>query len=95
MGGARPAFKLKSAVDDARARAQAAQRLDDPREATSEVVAGTAIEPHLRAVLARNDAEAIVLDFVQPLAAGWQLVSFGGEARRDEAGRDGTLQHVD
>ena len=52
------------------------QRLDDEREATSEVVAGTAVEPHLRAAPARNDAEAIVLDFVQPLAAGGQLYQF-------------------
>jgi hypothetical protein len=29
-----------------------------------EIVAGTAVEPHLRAVLAGNDAEAIVLDFM-------------------------------
>jgi len=56
-------------IDDAGARAQASQRLDDQREAAREVIAGTAVEPHLRAVLAGNDAEAIVLDLVQPLAA--------------------------
>jgi hypothetical protein len=33
------------------------------------VSAGTAIEPHPRAVLAGNDAEAVVLDLLQPLAA--------------------------
>jgi len=49
----------------------------------------------LRAVLAGNDAEAIVLDLVQPLAAGRQLIDFGWKARRDEPGRQGTLQHVD
>ena len=59
-----------------------------------EVIARTAIEPHLRAVLARNNAEAIVLDFVQPLAARRQLIGFGWEARRDEAGRQGTLRHA-
>jgi hypothetical protein len=31
---------------------------------------------------------------VQPLAAGWQFVGFGWEARRNEPGRQGTLQHV-
>jgi hypothetical protein len=31
---------------------------------------------------------------VQPLAAGRQLVGFGRKARRDEPGREGTLQHV-
>jgi hypothetical protein len=35
-----------------------------------------------------------VLDFVQPLAAGRQFIGFGWEARRDEAGREGTLQHA-
>jgi hypothetical protein len=54
-----------------------------------EVAAGTAVQPHLRTGLAGNDAEAVVLDLVQPLAAGWQLVGFGWEARRDEPGREG------
>jgi hypothetical protein len=35
-----------------------------------------------------------VLDFVQPLAAGGQVVGLCGEARRDEPGREDTLQHV-
>jgi hypothetical protein len=51
-----------------------------------------AVEPHLRAGLAGDDAEAIMLDFVQPLAAGRQLIGFGGEARRDEPGRQDTLK---
>src|SRR5262249_30734700 len=57
------------AVDNAGARAQACQRLNYQREAMGEVIAGTAVEPHLRASLAGNDAEAVVLDLVQPLAA--------------------------
>ena len=32
---------------------------------------------------------------MQPLAAGRQLVGFDWEARRDEPGREGTLQHVE
>ena len=76
------------AVDDAGARAQACQSLHDQREATGEVVARTAIEPHPLAVLAGNDAEAIVLDLVQPLAAGRQFISFGRKARRDEPGQE-------
>jgi len=43
------------AVDNAGARAQAGQSLDDQREAAGEIVAGTAVEPHLRAGLAAND----------------------------------------
>ncbi len=57
-------------VDDAGARAQTGQRLNDQREAVGEVVARTAIEPYLRASLAGNDAEAVMFDFMQPLAAG-------------------------
>src|SRR5262249_58868883 len=36
---------------DAGARAQAGERINDQREATGEVVAGAAVEPHLRASL--------------------------------------------
>jgi len=83
------------AVDDAGARAQAAQRLDNQREAMGEVIAGTAIEPHLRTFLASDDPKTVVLDLMQPIAAGGQFVGFGWKARRDEASREGTLQHVD
>src|SRR5262245_41518635 len=57
------------AIDDARARAQACQRLNDQREAAGEVVARTAVQPHLCAVFAGNDAEAVMFDFVQTLVA--------------------------
>jgi hypothetical protein len=49
----------------------------------------------LSASLAGNDAEAVVLDFMQPLAARRQFVGFGWETRRDKPGREGTLQHAD
>jgi hypothetical protein len=55
------------AVDDAGARAQAGQCLDDQREAIGEIIAGAAVEPHLRAVLSGDDSKAIVLDLMQPL----------------------------
>ena len=48
---------------------EADECLDDQREAAGEVIAGPDVEPHLRALLAGNDAEAVVLDLVQPLAA--------------------------
>src|SRR5262245_14116559 len=83
------------AVDDAGAGAQAGQRLDDQREAMGEVITRTAVEPHLRVLLAGNDAEAVMLDFMQPLAAAGQLIGFGWETRRDEPGREGTPQHVE
>src|SRR5262249_12619449 len=55
---------------------------------------GVAIDAHdadhradVRASLAGNDAEAVVLDLMQPIAFGW-------EARRDGPGREGThTQH--
>src|SRR5215831_18423881 len=78
------------AVDNARARAQTSQRLDDQREAAGEVIAGPAVEPHPLTILAGDDSESIVLDLMQPLASGRQLVGFGREARRDEAGRKST-----
>ena len=46
-----------------------------------------AIEPHLRAVLAGNDAEAVVLVFVQPLAAGRQFIGFGRHGAMKPVGR--------
>jgi len=49
-------------VDDAGARAQPGERINDQREAMGEIVAGTAIEPHLRAILAGNDAEAVAMN---------------------------------
>jgi hypothetical protein len=39
-------------------------------------IARTAVEPQLRAILAGNDAEAVVLDLVQPLTAGRLLIGF-------------------
>ena len=53
-------------VDDAGARAQAGERLSNQREARGEVIAGAAVEPHAVAILACDNPEAIVLDFMQP-----------------------------
>ena len=72
------------AVDDAGARAQASQCLDNGREAIGELIARAAVEPHLCARLASDDPKAIVLDLVQPSAAGRQLISLAWEARRNE-----------
>src|SRR5262245_10625054 len=52
-------------------------------------------EPHPLAVLTGDDAEAVMLDLMQPLAAGRQLIGFGWKARRNEPGRQGTLQHAE
>ena len=42
------------------------------------VVAQPAVEPHPRAVLAGNDPEAVMLDFMQPDAAGGRSWGFCG-----------------
>src|SRR5262249_22749161 len=54
-----------------------------------QAVAGAAIEPHLVAVLAGDDAEAVVLDLMEPCVPGWRLRGFSREAGRDEAEREG------
>ena len=72
------------AVDNAGTRTQPGKRINDQREAAGEVITRTAVKPHLRALLAGNDAEAVMLDFMQPLAAGGRLIGFGWKERRDE-----------
>jgi hypothetical protein len=53
-----------------------------------EVIAGAAIEAHLCAILASDDAEAVVLDLVQPLAARRQCaVLIGRHGAMNPAGR--------
>jgi hypothetical protein len=64
-----------------------AQRLGDQREAVGQVVAGAAVEPDAVAVLARDDAEAVVLDLMQRRVAARRLGRFGGQAWRDETAR--------
>jgi hypothetical protein len=58
--------------------------------AAGKLVARPAVEPHPRAVLAGNDPEAVMLDFMQPDGAGGRPWGLGGQARRDEADRQRT-----
>ena len=67
-------------VDDTGARAQAEQRLDDKRKALGQAVAGTAVEPHMAAVLAPHEAKAVVLDLMQPDRPRGRAVGFRGQA---------------
>ena len=67
------AARHRLAVDDAGARAQLGEGLDDERETVGQVVARPAVEPHPRALLAGDHTEAVVLDLVQPLLAGGRL----------------------
>jgi hypothetical protein len=64
------------------------QPLNDQREAIGQAIAGAAVEPHLVAVLAGDDAEAIVLDLMEPCVPGWGGAAFwsGDTAGRSQAG---------
>src|SRR5262245_21149844 len=60
-----------------------ASRLHDQREPMCQVVAWAAVQTHAVAVLASDDAVAVMLDFMQPrLASGWGR-GFGGQAGRE------------
>ena len=66
-------------------------------EPCGQVVAGTAVEPHSGVLLAGDDPEAIVLDFMQPYSAGRRPWRFRRQAGLDEPGRKSmrTRQHAD
>jgi hypothetical protein len=83
----RPA--LNYPINDAGPSAQASQRLDDQREAIGEIIASTAAELHLYAVLVGDDSKPVVLNLVQRFAARRQLVGLGSKTRRDEPGAEG------
>ena len=46
------------AIDNAGARAQPGERINDQREATGKVIAGPAVEPHPLTILAGDDSES-------------------------------------
>jgi hypothetical protein len=84
------AARHRLAVEDAGARAQPSERLDDEREAVGQVGARPAVELHPLAFLAGDHPEAVVLDLMQPLFAGRRLWGWGRQARRYETRRQGT-----
>jgi hypothetical protein len=67
------AARHRLAVDDAGARAQPGEGLDDEREAPRQIIARPAVEPHAVVALAGDHAEAVVFDLVQPQLAGRRL----------------------
>jgi hypothetical protein len=56
-------------------------------KSVGQVITWSAVELHPFAVLARDDAEPVVLDFAQPLYARRRLRGIDGEARRNEPSR--------
>ena len=77
------------AIDDAGVGAKPSERLNNERETLGKVVAWTAVKLHPFVVLAGDNPEAVVLDFVQPFLAGRWLRGRRGEAGRNEACREG------
>jgi hypothetical protein len=69
------AARDRLSVDDAGPGAQLGDRLDDERGTVGQVITRAAVELHPFAVLAGDDAETVVLDFMQPLLARRRLRS--------------------
>jgi hypothetical protein len=72
---------------DAGLGAQTGLGIGDRREAVCQVIARTAVEPHTVTVLAGDDPNTVILDFMDPQIAGGRPAGPGGEARPDEPGR--------
>jgi len=65
---------------------EAANRLGDGREPIGEVCAAAAPDSDAFALLAGEDAEAVVLDFVQPAGSGGRSTSVGSHGRTKPTG---------
>ena len=61
-----------------------------PVAAVDQFIARAAVELGPRAILWGDNAEAVVLDLMQPLPAGWRFRRFRRQARLDNPGRQGT-----
>ena len=94
----RPAVRATGhclAIDYAGLAPKLRQGFHNEWEPLGKVVAWTTIEPHLGPVLAGDDPEPVMLDFVQPQWPGGRGGGFGGEARRDETQHPGFLKYFD
>jgi hypothetical protein len=76
-------------VDQAGLHRQQGHRRDDLRKAACEVVALAREQPHAAINPLGHDAEAVVLDLVNPPPARWRLLGRTGQAWLDEGGRLG------
>jgi hypothetical protein len=63
------------AIDDARAQGQPLDSISGERESIGEVMAVARPQPHATASAVRHDAEAVMLDFVNPARPRRRLVS--------------------
>jgi hypothetical protein len=83
------------AIDEAGLDRQACDGIDDAREAVGEVVAIAREQTHALAIAPRQDAEAVVLDLMNPPGAGGRLLGGFGKAGRDggPVSREGGTTH--
>ena len=70
-------------VHNARSHRQARDRVGDLREARREIVTIASEQPHTFGVPPRNDAEAVVLDLVNPACPFWRLLGCSRQAGKD------------
>jgi hypothetical protein len=75
------------AVDQRPVDIEAANRLGDRREPIRKVRAAAAPDHRALAELAGEDAEAVMLDLVQPTGTGGRTIDERGLARAEETGR--------
>ena len=80
-------------VHDARSHRQARDRVDDLREACREIVAIAGEQAHAFGVAARNDAETVVLDLVNPACPFRRLLGWSRQAGK-YGGRSLTGKHT-
>ena len=76
-------------VDQARAHRQQGHRRDDLRKTAREVVTPAREQPHAAVNAPGHDAEAVVLDLVNPAAPRGRLLRRTGKAGLDEGRRLG------
>ena len=84
-------------VDQARARRQTCDCRGDQGKAIGKIVAIAGEKSDAGAVSARHDAEAVMLDFVNPVWPSRRLIDTTGQARLDEVGsraRTQTQRHA-
>jgi hypothetical protein len=74
------------AIDQARTNRQGVHRRCHIGEACGEVVAIAGDEPDTAGISPRDDAEAVVLDLMNPARSGWRRFGWRWQARLDETG---------
>jgi len=75
-----------------RGTAQLNNCISNPNKPVCPIIATPRQQPHVAALAARHQAEAVKFDFVNPAWSDWRVSGSGGEAGFDEA-MAGSTQH--